>query len=167
MALYKIFFVTPLTLHMRHLSCVSDGIGQYFLPQASSLATCNSTFGGLPYGLGISLLNTEYKIYTKIFAKRLTVTAEALLLEEQNGFRKDRSCMDCIFSASQIIGKHREFNFSTYIAFIDFKKAFESVDRDKLWTIMSSKGIQTHLITIIQKIYMENIIRVNAGNGIS
>jgi len=39
------------------------------------------------------------------------------------------------------------------------------VDRDKLWTIMSSKGILTHLITIIQKIYMENITRVNAGNG--
>ena len=41
------------------------------------------------------------------------------------------------------------------------------MDGDKLWTIMSSKGIPTHLITIIQKIYMENIIRVNAGNGIS
>ena len=47
------------------------------------------------------------------------------------------------------------------------KKAFDSVDRDKLWTTMSHKGIPTHLITIIQKICMENIIRVNAGNGIS
>jgi len=40
------------------------------------------------------------------------------------------------------------------------------VDRDKLWTIMLSKGIPTHLITIIQKIYVENSIRVNADNGI-
>jgi len=72
--------------------------------------------------------------------------------------------MDCIFSASQIIEKHREFNISKYMAFIDFKKTFDSVDRDKLWSIMSSKGIPTHLITIIQKIYMENIIRVNSGN---
>ena len=62
--------------------------------------------------------------------------------------------MDYIFSASQIIEKHREFNIPTYIAFIDFKKAFDSVDRDKLWTIMLSKGIPTHLITIIQKIYI-------------
>ena len=54
-----------------------------------------------------------------------------------------------------------------YFAFIYFKKAFDSVDRDKLWTIMLSKGIPTDLITIIQKIYMENIIRVNAGNEIS
>jgi len=62
--------------------------------------------------------------------------------------------MDCIFSASQIIEKHREFNIPTYIAFIDFKKAFDSVDRDKLWTIMSSKRIPTHLITTIQTIYI-------------
>jgi len=56
---------------------------------------------------GISLLNTGYtrKIYSKIIGKRLTAIAEVLLLEEQNGFRKGRSCMDCIFSASQIIEK--------------------------------------------------------------
>ena len=75
--------------------------------------------------------------------------------------------MDCIFSASQIIEKHRELNIPTYMAFIDFNKAFDSVDRGKLWTITSSKGIPTHLITIIRKIYMENIIRNHAGNGIS
>ena len=116
---------------------------------------------------GISVLNTGGKIYSKIIAKRLTTIAEVLILEEQNGFREGRSCMDCIFSASKIIEKHREFNIPTYIAFIDLKKAFDPVDRDKLWTIMLSKGIPTHLIAIIQKIYVENIIRVNAGNGIS
>jgi len=52
---------------------------------------------------GISLLNTGYKIYSKIIVKRLTAIAEILLLEEQNGFRKGRSCTDCIFSVSQII----------------------------------------------------------------
>ena len=43
------------------------------------------------------------------------------------------------------------------------------MDRDKLWTIILSKGIPTHIITKIQKIYtyMESIIRVNTGNGIS
>jgi hypothetical protein len=98
---------------------------------------------------GISLLNTRHKIYSKIIAKRFRGIAEVLLLEEQNGFRKGRSIMDCAFLASQIIEKHSEFNIPTYIAFIDFKKAFNSVDRDKLWTIMLSKGIPTHLITII------------------
>ena len=55
----------------------------------------------------ISLLNTGYKIHSKLIAKRLTVIADVLLLEEQNGFRKGRSCMDCIFSASHIIEKQR------------------------------------------------------------
>jgi len=75
--------------------------------------------------------------------------------------------MDCVFSASQIIEKHREFNIPTYVSFIDFKKTFDSVGRDKLWTIMSSKGIPAHLITIMQKICMGNIIRVNTENEIS
>jgi len=56
---------------------------------------------------GICLLNTGYKIYSKIIAKRLTAIAEVLLLDEQNGFRKGRSCMDCIFLDSQIIEKQR------------------------------------------------------------
>jgi len=49
---------------------------------------------------GISLLNTGYKIYSKIIAKRLTAIKELLISEERKGFRKGRSCMDCIFSAS-------------------------------------------------------------------
>jgi hypothetical protein len=52
--------------------------------------------------------------------------------------------MDCIFSASQIIEKHTEFNIPTYIAFINFKKALDSVDRDKLRTLMLGKGITTN-----------------------
>jgi len=53
---------------------------------------------------------------------RLTAIAEVLILEEQNGFRIRRRCMDCIFSVSQIIEKHGEFNIPTYIAFTGFKK---------------------------------------------
>jgi hypothetical protein len=52
-------------------------------------------------------LYTEYKIYSKIIANRLTVIADVLLLEEQNGFRKGRSCMDCKFSDPQIVDKQR------------------------------------------------------------
>ena len=108
-----------------------------------------------------------YKIYSNIIAKKLTVIAESLLAEEQNGFWKGRSCMDCIFATSQLIEKHREFNIPTYIASIDFKKAFDFVDWDKLWNIMASKGIPTRLITIIQRIYTENTIRINEGKGTS
>ena len=75
--------------------------------------------------------------------------------------------MDYIFSASQLIEKHRKFDIPIYIAFTDFKKAFDLVDRDKLWNVMACKGIPTHLITIIQKTYMENTIWINTGEGTS
>ena len=51
-AFQDLFFVIFLALQTRHLSCVSDGVGQYLLPQTSSLATRFSTLGGLPNGLG-------------------------------------------------------------------------------------------------------------------
>jgi hypothetical protein len=50
-ALPEHFFVTPLALQTRHLSCVSDRLGQCLLPQTLRLATRFSTFGGLPNGL--------------------------------------------------------------------------------------------------------------------
>ena len=76
----------------------------------------------------ISLLNTGYKIYTIVIARRLTVIAKALLLEEQSGFRKGRSCMDCIFSFSQIIEKHREFNIPNIFHLLISKRSLT------LWT---------------------------------
>ena len=61
---------------------------------------------------GISLLNTGCKIYSKIIPKRLKVIAEALLLlQEQNGLRKGRSCVDCMFSASQMIENTENLTF--------------------------------------------------------
>jgi hypothetical protein len=81
------------------------------------------------------------------------VWGEGLCLSSNGAKLRILYYKEFIFSASQIIEKHREFNIPTYIAFIDFKKAFDSVERDKLWTIMSSKGIPTHLITAIQKTY--------------
>ena len=59
---------------------------------------------------GISLLNTGYKIYSRILVKRLKNIIETILSEEQSGFRPSRSCIDNVFSLQQIIEKHREYN---------------------------------------------------------
>jgi hypothetical protein len=64
-----------------------------------------------------------------------------MLLEEQNGFRRNRSCMDSVVSAAQLIEKHREYNIPTYIAFIDYEKEFDTISRTKLWKVLNSKGI--------------------------
>jgi hypothetical protein len=68
------FCITPLTLHMWHLSCVSDGLGQCLLPQTSTLVMCNSTLGGLPNGCFIVLSSgvpCECMCYTDLRVRRL------------------------------------------------------------------------------------------------
>jgi hypothetical protein len=50
-----------------------------------------------------------------------------LLNEEQNGFRRGRSCMDSIFTIQQLLERHREYNIETHLLFIDYVKAFDSV----------------------------------------
>ncbi|KAJ4443242.1 hypothetical protein ANN_04910 [Periplaneta americana] len=109
---------------------------------------------------GISLLNTGYKVYSKIITKRLNVIADTMLIEEQNGFRSNRSCIDSVFSLSQIIEKHREYNIPTSIAFIDYEKAFDTVKREKLWEILIARGIPKHLIITIHCLYKNTTIKI-------
>ena len=52
-----------------------------------------------------------------------------MLLEEQNGFRIGRSCIDNVFIIKQTIEKRREFNLETHIDFLDLDKAFDRVNR--------------------------------------
>jgi sorting nexin-29 len=56
---------------------------------------------------GISLLNSGYKIYAKIITQHLKTISEAILLEEQNGFRRGRSCIDNVFTLKQTIERKK------------------------------------------------------------
>jgi hypothetical protein len=62
------------------------------------------------------LLNFSYKIYAKITSNRVHKIAESILKAEQNGFRKSRSYIDCVFTITQLIEKMNEFNLPTYTA---------------------------------------------------
>lgn len=84
---------------------------------------------------GISLLNSASKIYSRIINNRIKGITDVFLEEEQVGFRKGRSCSDNVFTIKQIIEKRREYNLETHIAFIDIIKAFDKVNRSKLWEI--------------------------------
>ena len=77
---------------------------------------------------GISLLNTVYRIYSRILSNTLKSISHALILKEQNGFRKGRSSIDSIFTLKQLFEKRSKFNLETHVAFIDFGKAFNRVD---------------------------------------
>jgi hypothetical protein len=95
---------------------------------------------------GINLLNTCYKIFSKILNKKLKNISEDFLLECQNGFRKGRSCTDSAFCMKLLIEKRREFNLETHFAFVDYEKAFDKVRRQKLFNVLKEQNIPNLLL---------------------
>jgi hypothetical protein len=83
---------------------------------------------------GISLLSTVYKMFSSLLNKRLISCCEVngLYADEQNGFRGGRSCDDHCFVLSTIIRQRKAMNISTFVGFVDLKKAFDCVDRQLL-----------------------------------
>ena len=75
------------------------------------------------------------------------------LPDVQAGFRKVRGTRDQIANIHWIIEKAREFQKKIYICFIDYAKAFECVDHNKLWKILQEMGIQDHLTCLLRNLY--------------
>jgi len=61
------------------------------------------------------------------------------MIEEQRGFRKGRSCTGAMFTVQQTIEKRKEYNLPPFLLFIDYEKACDIVNRDKLWKTMDDK----------------------------
>ena len=78
---------------------------------------------------GINLLSTPSKVFFKVILSRIEGDIDRKIREEQAGFRKDRVCIDQIFTLRNIIEQCIEWNSPLLITFIDFKKAFDSVNR--------------------------------------
>ena len=85
---------------------------------------------------GISLLSTSYKILTNILVSRHTPYVDDII-GDQCGFRRNRSTIDKIFSIRQILEKKWEYNGTVHQLYVDFKKAYDSVKREKLQYIAS------------------------------
>jgi hypothetical protein len=89
---------------------------------------------------GISLLNMTYKVMANIIAKRLIPYTEELLHDYQYGFQKNRSTTDHIFALRNIMEKCYEYNINLHQLFIDYKQAYDSVNRSKLFVTMKEFG---------------------------
>lgn len=110
---------------------------------------------------GISILSVAGKILARILLNRLN--SEILnehVPEEQCGFRNGRSTIDLIFAARQIQEKCREKNQPLYALFVDFTKAFDSVDRDALWTVLGKLGCPPKFINIVKSLHFGMRARV-------
>ena len=83
----------------------------------------------------------------------------------QAGFRKGGGTRDQIASICWIMGKAREFQKNIYFCLIDYAKAFDRVDHNKLWNILKEMGIPDHLICLLKNLYAGQEATVRTGHG--
>ena len=89
----------------------------------------------------------------KILQARLERNVNHELLDVQPGFRKGRGTRDQIANIRWIIKKAREFQKKIYFWLIDYAKAFDYVDHNKLWKILKEMGIPDHLTCLLRNLY--------------
>ena len=87
------------------------------------------------------------------------------LPDVQAGFRKDRGTRDQIANIHWITEKAREFQKNIYFCFIDYAKAFDCVDHNKLWKILKQMGIPDHLTCLLRTLYAGQEATVRTGHG--
>ena len=103
---------------------------------------------------GISLLSIAGKILSRVILNRLNdCLVDTICSDSQCGFRKGRGTVDMIFSLRQIQEKAREQNKPLYMLFIDLTKAFDTVNREALWHVLSKVGVPDNLKNIIMSLH--------------
>ena len=101
----------------------------------------------------------------KILQARLQQYVNRELPDVQAGFRKGRGTRDQIVNICWIIKKAREFQTNIYFCFIDYAKAFDCVDHNKLWKILKEMGIPGHLTCLLRNLYAGQEATVRTGHG--
>ena len=101
----------------------------------------------------------------KILQARLQQYVNCELPDIQAGFRKGTGTRDQIPNIRWIIEKAREFQKNIYFCFIDYAKAFDCVDHNKLWKILKEMGIPNHLICLLRNLYAGQEETVRTGHG--
>lgn len=99
---------------------------------------------------GITLLNIIYKVFSNVLLQYLTPYAEEILDEVQCGFRQSRGTVDQIFVVRQTMEKCYEHNTDLHMLFVDFRQAFDSINKEKLYEYMDVMGIPQKLVRMIR-----------------
>ena len=101
----------------------------------------------------------------KILQARLQQYVNREPPDVQAGFRKGRGTRDQIANICCIMEKAREFQKKIYFCFIDYAKAFDCVDHNKLWKILKEMGIPDHLTCLLRNLYADKEATVGTGHG--
>ena len=113
----------------------------------------------------IALISRASKVILKILQARFQQYVNHELPGVQAGFRKGRGTRDQIANRRRIIKKAREFQKNIYSCFIDYAKAFDCVDHNKLCKILKDTGIPDHLTCLLRNLYAGQEATVRTGLG--
>ena len=101
----------------------------------------------------IALISHASKVMLKILQARLQQYVNREIPDVQAGFRKGRGTRDEIANIRWIMEKARESRKNIYFCFLDYAKAFDCVDHNKLWKILQEMGIPDHLTCLLRSLY--------------
>ena len=116
----------------------------------------------------IALISHASKVMLKILQVRPQQYVNGELPDVQAGFRKGRGTRDHIANQRHVAGsskRAREFQKSIYFCFIDYAKAFDCVDHNKLWQILKQIGIPDHLTCLLRNLNAGQEATVRTGHG--
>ena len=128
------------------------------LPKKGNLMECGNW-------RGLTLLPVAAKVFGKVIITRIGDAVDTRLRQGQAGFRRGRGTVEQIFILRNIIEQVIEWNANLYVCFVDFEKAFDSIDRGILWGIMGEYGIPSKLITMVKAMYEQSKCAVVDGSG--
>ena len=113
----------------------------------------------------IALISHASKVMLKILQARLQQYANHELPDVRAGFRKGKGTRDQIANIHWITEKAREFQKSIYFCFIDYAKAFDSMDHKKLCRILKEIGIPDRLTCLLRNLYAGQEATLRTGHG--
>ena len=113
----------------------------------------------------IALISHASKVMLKILQARLQQYMNCELPDVQAGFRKGRGTSDQIANIYWIIEKAREFQKNTYFCSIDYAKAFDCVNHNKLWKILKEMEIPDRLTCLLRNLCAGQEATVRTGHG--
>uniref|UniRef100_A0A803SQS2 ribonuclease H n=1 Tax=Anolis carolinensis TaxID=28377 RepID=A0A803SQS2_ANOCA len=112
----------------------------------------------------VALISHASKVMLKILQGRLQQYMERELPDIQDGFRKVKGMRDQVANIRWIMEEVREFQKNIYFCFIDYSKAFDCVDHNKLWHVLGGMGIPSHLVCLLRNLYKDQVATVRTDH---
>ena len=118
---------------------------------------------------GITLMSVPCKIYCYILNQRLSTWLEHnnILCDEQNGFRSGRSCEEHIHSLYSVLNDRKISRKSSFVCFVDMRKASDTVEHYLLWYKLQSAGVREIFLSAIQSLYSDLRCTVCVNNDLT